>query len=129
MGAAMLIEISIGELVDKISILAIKLEKFRDAGKKKNVENEYATLLPQMLKTGIKTDSAEFLALKDVNLKLWDIEDNLRIKESKKEFDAQFIELARSVYFQNDERAKIKKDINLACGSALVEEKEYVEYK
>ncbi|MCF7918571.1 MAG: DUF6165 family protein [Candidatus Cloacimonetes bacterium] len=125
----MLIEISVGELADKISILAIKLEKFRDAEKRKNVENEYAILLPKMLATGINTVSEEYLALKEVNLKLWDIEDNLRIKESKKEFDTQFIKLARSVYYQNDERARIKKDINLACGSALVEEKEYVEYK
>jgi hypothetical protein len=82
-----------------------------------------------MNSAGIKVDSKDFLALKEVNLKLWHIEDDIRIKEQKKEFDKDFIELARSVYFINDDRAKIKKEINLKYKSDLVEEKEYVDYK
>jgi hypothetical protein len=81
-----------------------------------------------MTDCGIETDSEAFLSLKTVNLKLWEIEDRIRIKEAEKAFDSEFIELARSVYFTNDERAAIKKRINLATGSELVEEKEYVDY-
>jgi hypothetical protein len=95
----------------------------------KNIRNEYELLLPPMEDCGIKPDSEPFLALKGVNLKLWEIEDRIRIKESEKAFDDEFVELARSVYFINDERAEIKKRINLATGSELVEEKEYVDYK
>lgn len=125
----MKIDISTGELVDKVTILAIKLEKFKDEAKKANVQKEYDILTVPMNSAGIKVNSKEFLALKEVNLKLWHIEDDIRIKESKKEFDKDFIELARSVYFINDDRAKIKKDINLKYKSDLVEEKEYVDYK
>jgi len=125
----MKIDISTGELVDKVTILAIKLEKFKDEAKKANVQKEYDILTVPMNSAGIKVDSKEFLALKEVNLKLWHIEDDIRIKEQKKEFDKDFIELARSVYFINDDRAKIKKDINLKYKSDLVEEKEYVDYK
>jgi len=123
------IEISTGELVDKVTILAIKLEKISDPAKIKNIRREYELLLKPMAQCGIETDSEAFLALKEVNLKLWDIEDRIRIKEAAKAFDSEFIDLARSVYFTNDERAEIKKRINLATGSELVEEKEYVDYK
>jgi len=123
------IDISTGELVDKVTILAIKLEKFKDDVKKTNVKKEYDILLIPMNSAGITVDSKEFKDLKDVNLKLWHIEDDIRIKEQKKEFDSEFIELARSVYFTNDVRAEIKKEINLRYNSELVEEKEYVEYK
>ncbi|MBU4486399.1 MAG: hypothetical protein KKD38_05675 [Candidatus Delongbacteria bacterium] len=125
----MKIDISTGELVDKVTILAIKLEKFKDEVKKANVKNEFVILTVPMNSAGIFIDSKEFKDLKKVNLKLWHIEDDIRIKESRKEFDKEFIELARSVYFINDDRAKIKKDINLKFNSELVEEKEYVDYK
>jgi len=122
------IDISTGELVDKVTILAIKLEKISDPSKVNNIRKEYELLLKPMAECGVGIDSDEFLALKEVNLKLWEIEDRIRIKEAEKAFDAEFIELARSVYFTNDERAEIKKRINLATGSELVEEKQYVDY-
>lgn len=124
----MKIDISIGELVDKVTILAIKLKKIKDTEKLQNIQKEYDLLVGSMDKTGIGIDSEEFKSLEKVNLKLWDIEDQIRIKEAKKEFDAEFIELARSVYFNNDHRAKLKKDINVRFGSDLVEEKEYTDY-
>ncbi len=125
----MKIEVSIGEVVDKVSILSIKLEKFKDEAKKANVKTEFDILAPEMEKAGVSLSSKEFADLKAVNLLLWDIEDSIRIKESKGEFDDEFIQIARSVYFKNDIRAEIKKEINLKFGSLLVEEKEYVEYK
>ena len=125
----MKIEVSIGEVVDKVSILSIKLEKFKDEAKKTNVKTEFDILVPEMEKAGVSLSSKEFADLKAVNLLLWDIEDSIRIKESKGEFDDEFIQIARSVYFKNDIRAEIKKEINLKFGSLLVEEKEYVEYK
>jgi len=125
----MKIEISIGELVDKVSILEIKLEKFKDEAKKANVRKEYNLLKKDMETLGIDTQNADYLDLKKVNLSLWDIEDKIRVKEREQAFDEEFIRLARSVYFENDNRAAIKKRINLAHGSNLVEEKEYVDYK
>ncbi len=125
----MKIDISIGELVDKLTILSIKLEKISDAAKLKNCKNEYDILLKPMEECGIKTDSDEFTKLKSVNLELWEIEDKIRIKELKQEFDDGFIELARSVYFKNDDRADAKREINIKYKSELVEEKEYVNYK
>lgn len=125
----MKIDISIGELVDKLTILSIKLEKVKDAAKLQNVKNEYDILLKPMEDCGIKTDSEEFTKLKSINLELWEIEDEIRIKESKQEFDNEFIELARSVYFKNDDRADAKREINIKYKSDLVEEKEYVDYK
>lgn len=125
----MRIEVSIGELVDKVTILSIKLEKFKDQTKKKNVEKEYATLLSAMKKIGITPESDEFQKLKEVNLNLWQIEDAIRIEEANQRFGKKFIELARSVYFENDKRAAIKKEINLKYGSDLIEEKEYVNYR
>lgn len=125
----MKIDVSIGEVVDKVTILSIKIDKFKNPDKRANVQKEYEILASEMEKAGIALNSAEFKALKEVNLKLWHIEDAIRVKESKQEFDAEFIKLARSVYFINDERAAIKKQINLKFGSHLIEEKEYVEYK
>ena len=125
----MKIEVSIGEVVDKVSILSIKLEKFKDEAKKMNVQTEFDILVPEMEKAGVSLSSKEFADLKAVNLLLWDIEDSIRIKEANGEFDDEFIQIARSVYFKNDIRAEIKKAINLKFGSLLVEEKEYVEYK
>lgn len=125
----MKIEVSIGEVVDKVTILEIKTEKFKNAEKLANVKKEYELLKKEIEKIGIFITSDEYLRLKEVNLKLWHIEDNIRIEESKKQFGDEFIKLARSVYFENDERAAIKKEINLKYGSELVEEKEYVDYK
>lgn len=125
----MLVEVSIGEVVDKVTILSIKLDKIKDLEKRKNVSNEYKILIEEIKKIGIDENLPEFIELRDVNLKLWDIEDRIRIKEAKSEFDEEFIQVARSVYFENDCRAEIKKRINLKFGSALIEEKEYVDYK
>lgn len=125
----MKIDISVGEVVDKLTILSIKLEKFKDSDKRENVRKEFDKLSGEMEKSGIRPTSAEFEALKEINLKLWDIEDAIRIKEARKEFDDEFIQLARSVYFNNDKRAAMKKQINLKYKSDLIEEKEYVSYQ
>ena len=125
----MKIEISTGELVDKVSILAIKLRKIKNPQKLDNINKEYDLLESAMTKCGITADSSEFRQLEDVNLQLWEIEDRIRIKEAEQSFDDKFIQLARSVYFKNDKRAEIKKEINLKFGSKLVEEKEYTDYK
>ena len=125
----MKIEVSVGELVDKVSILSIKLKKMTDKQKLKNINKEFELLKASMEEIGISLNSHEFEKLESVNLKLWNIEDQIRIKESLNEFDDEFIKLARSVYFENDERSAIKKEINIKYDSDLVEEKEYVKYK
>ncbi len=124
----MRIEISNGDLVDKISILTIKLEKIKNSEKLNNIKKEFEILYQDMLSLGITKESKSFLALKDVNLILWEVEDQIRIKEAAGEFDEKFIELARRVYFENDKRSAIKRKINLKTGSNLIEEKEYVKY-
>ena len=123
------IDISTGELVDKVTILSIKLEKITSPEKLQNVQNEYDILIRPMNEAGITVSSDEYLRLKAINLRLWDIEDKIRIKESAQAFDEEFISLARSVYFINDDRAAVKKEINLKYNSELVEEKQYVDYK
>jgi len=124
------VPISPGELLDKITILRIKSARMQDAAKLVNVRHELQ-LLEQtwraVLPAGIELRSEE-QALEAVNAKLWDVEDLLRDQEAEKRFDAKFIELARAVYFTNDERAAIKKRINVKLGSALVEEKSYRPY-
>ena len=125
----MKIEISIGELVDKVSILSIKLKKIKSEEKLKNIFKEFGLLKVVMEECGIKIDSQDFLRLEKVNLHLWDIEDKIRIQEAKQDFGMEFIKLARSVYFENDIRAEIKKEVNIKFGSDLIEEKEYVKYK
>ncbi len=125
----MKIEISIGELVDKVSILSIKMEKMIGSKQLKNIRKEYALLSNVMLEAGIQEVSWEFLKLKEINQRLWDIEDAIRRKESRKEFDDEFIQLARSVYTQNDERASIKREVNIRYKSELMEEKMYIDYK
>tara|TARA_B100000315_G_C14446173_1_gene526901 strand:+ start:348 stop:743 length:396 start_codon:yes stop_codon:yes gene_type:complete len=121
---------SIGELIDKITILEIKTENITDKAKLKNVQNELQALqtiqknqIPQSTELTTLTD-----ALKKVNLALWDIEDKIRECEQNNAFDTTFIELARSVYITNDKRAQLKKDINLHTGSTYVEEKSYENY-
>ena len=123
------IDISMGELVDRVTILSIKREKIKESRKLRNVEKEYSLLSKQMNKIGIDEHSIEFKQLKEVNLKLWQTEDAIRVKERRQEFDDEFIRLARSVYFQNDERAAIKREISIRYDSELIEEKEYVNYK
>ena len=123
--------VSFGELLDKIAILQIKSERMSDPAKLVNVRNELAALEKTW---GAHPASAQDIAglradLKAVNERLWVIEDDIRIKEKAQQFDAEFIRLARSVYFENDTRAQIKKDINLALGSSYVEEKSYQDYK
>jgi hypothetical protein len=125
----MKIEVSNGELVDKVSILSIKLEKIKSAEKRANVLKEYDHLYPTMCEIGINADSAEFQDLREVNLTLWEIEDRIRAKEAHGSFDETFIQLARSVYFENDRRYEIKRKINQRTQSRLFEEKEYVDYK
>ncbi len=125
----MKVEVSIGELVDKVSILAIKLQKIKDIHKLANIRKEYDILVRAMEEAGISLMSPEFKRLEAINLKLWDIEDRIRAKEAKKEFDEDFIALARSVYFSNDARAEIKREINIKYKSDIIEEKEYMEYQ
>ena len=123
--------VSFGELLDKIAILQIKSERMSDAAKLANVRNELSALeTTWMAHPAAGHNIVDLRAqLKAVNERLWVIEDDIRIKEKAQAFDAEFIKLARSVYFENDERARIKKDINLALGSSYVEEKSYQDYK
>ena len=125
------VPISIGELIDKITILEIKASQIRDAGKLANVRAELDLLNTNWnANTASKIDIvAERGQLKAVNEALWDIEDRIRLKEKAQAFDAEFVELARSVYFRNDERAAIKRAINIKLGSQLVEEKSYESYR
>ena len=121
--------ISLGELVDKISILMIKMKNISDSIKLQHVNKELE-FLQKTLKKYISEDKINeyLLKLVNINSKLWDIEDDIRECERKKLFDQTFIDLARSVYFTNDERAKVKNDINKTFGSELVEVKSYEEY-
>ena len=119
--------ISIGELVDKITILEIKKNKLQNS-KLENVLKELSFLRKLMEKHQIEITDNLFTQLKEINLTLWNIEDQIRIKEKNKEFDNIFIELARSVYFKNDKRAEIKKRINQLSNSEITEEKSYAEY-
>lgn len=123
----MKIEVSIGEIVDKLSILQIKTEEIKDESKLKNVKTEYDYLY-DIVFNDMKIQESDFLELVNVNKKLWVIEDDIRDKERSKEFDNIFIELARAVYVTNDERAEVKKKINLKYGSEFVEEKSYNPY-
>jgi len=120
--------VSLGELVDKITILRIKSRNISDPLKLENINNELDMLSSVLSKANIPDILLEFQSLENINVALWGIEDKIRVKESKKEFDQEFIELARSVYVTNDKRAKVKKDINLKVGSNLVEEKSYEQY-
>lgn len=125
----MKIEVSIGEIVDKLSILQIKKDNITDEVKLENINKEYVYLheiVFSQLKINYNDDYSKLL---DVNKSLWIIEDKLRDKEKNKSFDDDFIQLARSVYFTNDKRAEIKKEINITYGSLFVEEKSYSNYK
>ena len=124
------VPVSVGEVLDKITILQIKLAHISDANKRVNIQNELNALLPLVAGDVFTTVEMQGLMaeLKSVNVALWDIEDDIREKEAAKSFDAEFIKLARAVYVTNDKRAEIKKQINLATGSALIEEKSYESY-
>ncbi|MBN6102989.1 hypothetical protein JR064_12500 [Xanthomonas sp. CFBP 8703] len=126
-----LVPVSFGELLDKIAILQIKSERIGDVAKLANVRAELSALEKTwMAHPAASGDVARLrLELKAVNERLWVIEDEIRIKEKAQAFDEEFIKLARSVYYENDERARIKKEINLALGSSYVEEKSYQDYR
>ena len=121
------IEVSIGEIVDKLSILHIKKDNIVDVVKLENINKEHE-YLNDVVFNELKISKEDFFNLVLINETLWDIEDKIRFKERDKEFDNDFIELARSVYFTNDKRAEIKKEINLKYGSLFVEEKSYSKY-
>ena len=124
------VPVSVGEVIDKVTILEIKSERISDEAKLKNVATELEALRP--LVSGGVFDSDELVELTDglrrVNAELWDIEDGIRAEEAAGRFGDRFIELARAVYITNDRRAELKKKINLATGSDLVEEKSYEDY-
>ncbi len=126
-----LVPVSFGELLDKIAILQIKSERMTDPAKLANVRNELSALENTWMQhPAAGGDIVKLRAeLKAVNERLWVIEDDIRVKEKAQTFDDAFVQLARSVYFENDTRARIKKDINLALGSAYVEEKSYEDYR
>ena len=125
-----LVEVSIGELLDKLSILEIKQEKIKDADKLKYIHDEYKVLKEQ-LSINVKSDdklNELFRSLKEINSKLWMIEDDKRMCEKNSDFSEKFIKLSRDVHFLNDDRAKIKLQINDHTGSKIKEIKEYTKY-
>jgi len=126
-----LVEVSVGELLDKISILEIKKEKIKSLDKLKFINDEYAILnhqLDQNVKSDDKLNNL-FKSLKEINAKLWIIEDDKRMCEKNSDFSEKFIKLSRDVHFLNDDRAKIKLEINNHTGSKIKEIKEYTNYK
>ncbi len=125
--SAILAPISIGELIDKITILEIK-QTYMTGIKLKNINKEMKLLKNILQDKNLEINIDLIENLKKINKKLWEIEDNIRIKESNQEFDEEFIKLARSVYIENDKRASIKKEINQKYNSDLVEEKSYKNY-
>ena len=125
--STILAPISIGELIDKITILEIK-QIYMTGTKLKNINKEMKLLKNILQDKNLEINNDLIKNLKKVNKKLWEIEDNIRIKESNQEFDEEFIKLARSVYIENDKRASIKKEINQKYNSDLVEEKSYKNY-
>lgn len=128
----MKIEVSDGEILDKLSILEIKLNKIEHAGKLANIRKEHSSLKQAIGKPPwyehVFRNYGFYWQLKEVNETLWEIEDEIRLKEKKQEFDDIFVKLARQVYQTNDKRAKIKKEINVYTESNLLEEKSYEDY-
>ena len=125
-----LCEISAGELLDKISILEIKLDKFKNKNSQEEISKEYRILKEAQVSNIKTTEKIKqlFREIKEVNLNLWDIENEIRIYEKKKDFGKKFTELSRTVYFNNDKRSKIKSEINKILGSNIKEMKQYVKY-
>jgi hypothetical protein len=125
-----LVEVSVGELLDKISILEIKQEKIKDPEKLKFINDEH-TILKDQLDNNVKSDeklNTLFKSLKEINAKLWVIEDDKRLCEKNSDFTENFIKLSRDVHFLNDDRAKIKLEMNNHTGSKIKEIKEYTSY-
>ncbi|MFN8239279.1 MAG: DUF6165 family protein [Bacteroidales bacterium] len=123
----MKIEVSNGEILDKLSIIQIKLERISDESKLVNLRNEY-DVLRKASDTIMSLDDPLYKALYEINCKLWDIEDHIRDLERGKIFNDDFVQTARSVYFMNDKRSEIKREINIKTASGLVEEKSYEKY-
>ncbi|MCX6332729.1 MAG: DUF6165 family protein [Bacteroidia bacterium] len=123
----MKIEVSNGEIIDKLTILQIKLERIRDEAKLKNLKKEFDEL-SGVTSSILSTSDPLYIALYNINRELWDIEDHIRDLERKKDFGKDFIETARSVYFKNDKRAELKRQINIKTSSGLIEEKSYEKY-
>lgn len=123
----MKVELSNGEIIDKVTIIQIKLERIRDEAKLKNLRKEYDELA-RIASSIMSITDPLYKALYDVNCELWDIEDHIRDLERKKDFGDDFISTARSVYLRNDKRARIKREINIRTSSGLIEEKSYEKY-
>ena len=123
----MKIEVSNGEIIDKKTIIQIKLERIKDETKRANLQKEYEELTMASALI-IDDNDALYKALYDVNCELWDIEDHIRDLERAKDFGEDFVQTARSVYFKNDKRSEIKREINLKTSSGLIEEKSYEKY-
>jgi hypothetical protein len=123
----MKIEVSNGEIIDKLTIIKIKLERIKDKVKLVNLKKEYEELI-LVSSSIISTKDPLYTALYEVNCELWDIEDHIRDLESKKDFSDDFISTARAVYFKNDKRAELKREINIKTSSGLIEEKSYEKY-
>jgi len=123
----MKIEVSNGEIADKLTIIELKLERISDPDKLKNLKKEY-TILDEAVMSFMKKDDPLYRELYQINSELWEIEDRIRDLERNKDFGEEFIQTARSVYFSNDKRSEIKRKINMITGSGLVEEKSYEKY-
>jgi hypothetical protein len=123
----MKIEVSNGDIIDKLTIIQIKIERIRDEAKLRNLKKEFEEL-SKACTSIMSTADPLYLALYDVNCELWDIEDHIRDLERKKDFSEDFIATARSVYIKNDKRAEIKREINIKTSSDLLEEKSYEKY-
>jgi hypothetical protein len=123
----MKIEVSNGEIIDKLTILQIKLERIKDKEKILNLKNEYDKLFSASSSI-MSTSDPLYTALYNVNCELWDIEDLIRDLERKKDFGEEFVATARAVYFKNDRRSELKREINIKTSSGLIEEKSYEKY-
>jgi hypothetical protein len=123
----MKIEVSNGEIIDKLTIIQIKLERIKEDAKLINIRKEYDELI-LAASTIINTTDPLYIALYQVNCELWDIEDHIRDLERKKDFGSDFISTARDVYLKNDKRSEIKREINIKTSSGLIEEKSYEKY-
>jgi len=123
----MKIEVSNGEIIDKLTIIQIKLERIKDKAKLENLKKEYEELV-SVTSSILSTSDPLYRSLYEVNCELWDIEDRIRDLERKKDFGEDFIAVARSVYYKNDRRAELKREINIKTSSGLIEEKSYEKY-
>ena len=123
----MKIEVSNGEIIDKLTIIQIKIERIKDESKLRNLKKEYEELRSAIADI-LKMEDPLYQALYDINCELWDIEDHIRDLERKKDFGEDFVTTARSVYFKNDKRSEVKRAINIKTSSGFIEEKSYEKY-